>query len=50
MIISFKLTAAAVVLGFCAVSMSGVVAQQSTLPPVTVINFHGDASGVGEKR
>ncbi len=30
MIISFKLIAAAVVLGICAGSMSGIMAQQST--------------------
>lgn len=42
MIISFKLIAAVVVLGICAVSMSGVMAQQPTPPPVRVIRFEGD--------
>jgi hypothetical protein len=40
MITSFKLIAAAVVLGVCAVSMSGVMAQQPA--PVRVIQFNGD--------
>lgn len=42
MINSFKLIAAAVVLGICAVSMSGVMAQQSVAPIVRVIKFEGD--------
>jgi hypothetical protein len=42
MIISFKLVAAAVVLGICAVSMSGVMAQQPAYPPVRIIKFEGD--------
>ncbi|HKG60756.1 MAG TPA: hypothetical protein VKB05_13435 [Pyrinomonadaceae bacterium] len=42
MIISVKLIAAAVVLGICAVSMSGVMAQQPTAPLVRVIEFKGD--------
>ncbi len=46
MIISFKLIAAAVVLGICAVSMSGVMAQQPAFPPVRVIQFHGDMTMV----
>ena len=42
MIISFKLIATAVVLGICAVSMSGVMAQQPTAPTVRVIRYEGD--------
>jgi hypothetical protein len=42
MIICFKLIAAALVLGICAVSMSGVMAQQPVPPPVRVIRFDGD--------
>ena len=42
MINSFKLMAAAIVLGICAVSMSGVMAQQPGRPPVRVIQFQGD--------
>ena len=42
MIVSFRVIAAAVVLGICAVSMSGVMAQQTTLPPVRVIRYNGD--------
>jgi len=42
MIISCKLFAAAVVLGICAVSMSGVMAQQPAVPLVRVIEFKGD--------
>ena len=42
MIISFKLIAAAVVLGICGVSMSAVVAQQPTPPTVRVIRYEGD--------
>ena len=44
MIISFKLIAAAVVLGICGVSTSGVMAQQPTPPTVRVIRFDGDIS------
>lgn len=46
MIISFKLIAAAVVLGICAVSMPGVMAQQPTPPPVRVIQFDGDMTAI----
>lgn len=42
MIISFKLVAAAVVLGICAGSMLGVMAQQPAYPPVRIIKFDGD--------
>lgn len=42
MIISFKLIAAAVVLGICGVSTSGVLAQQPTPPTVRVIRYQGD--------
>ncbi len=42
MVISVKLIAAAVVLGICAVSMSGVMAQQPAAPLVSVIEFKGD--------
>jgi hypothetical protein len=42
MIISFKLIAAAVVLGICAFSMSGVMAQQPPSSPLKVIRFEGD--------
>ena len=42
MITSFKLIAAAVILGVCGVSMSGVMAQQQALPPVRVVQVHGD--------
>ena len=42
MIISFKLIAAAVVLGICGVSMSGVMAQQPAPPPLRVIQYDGD--------
>src|ERR1044072_1065309 len=44
MITSLKLIAAAVVLGICAVSMSGVMAQQPA--PVRVIQFHGDMTSL----
>lgn len=40
--IIFKLIAAAVVLGICGVSMSGVIAQQPTPPTVRVIRYEGD--------
>ena len=46
MIISLKLIAAAVVLGICGVSMSGVMAQQPAPPPVRVIEFHGDITSI----
>ena len=46
MIISFKLIAAAVVLGICAVSTTGVMAQQPAPPPVRVIQFHGDMTAI----
>jgi hypothetical protein len=46
MIFSFKLIAAAVVLGICAVSMSGVMAQLSTSPPVRVVQFNGDMTAI----
>jgi hypothetical protein len=42
MIISLKLIAAAVVLGICAFSMSGVMAQQPPSSPLKVIRFEGD--------
>ena len=42
MIISFKLIAAAVVLGSCGVSTSGVMAQQPTPPTLRVIQYQGD--------
>src|SRR4030095_12072130 len=42
MIISLKLIAAAVILGICGVSMSGVMAQQTTPANVRVIEYHGD--------
>jgi hypothetical protein len=46
MIISVKLIAAAVVLGICAVSMSGVMAQQSPVSTVRVIEYKGDFTRV----
>ena len=42
MIITCKLIAAAVILGICSVSMSGVMAQQPAPPPVRVIQYKGD--------
>jgi len=42
MIVSFKLIAAAVVLGICAVSIAGVMAQQPTPSTVRVIRYEGD--------
>ena len=42
MIISRKLIAAAVVLGICAVSMSGVMAQQPAPSTLKVIDYSGD--------
>ncbi len=42
MLISFKLIAAAVVLGICGVSTSGVMAQQPTPPTLRVIRYEGD--------
>ena len=44
MIISFKLIAAAVVLGICAVSMSDVMAQAP--PPLRAIRFDGDMTRI----
>ena len=44
--IYFKLIAAAVVLGICAVSMPGVMAQQPALPPVRVVQVHGDMAAL----
>ncbi len=46
MIISVKRIAAAVILGICAFSMSGVMAQQPTAPLVRVIEFKGDFTSV----
>lgn len=46
MIMSFKLIAAAVVLGICGVSMSGVMAQQPAPPTVRVIQYKGDLTMV----
>jgi hypothetical protein len=46
MIISLKLVVATVVLGICAVSMSGVMAQQPTPPPVRLIRFDGDMTSI----
>src|SRR5690242_2121912 len=40
--ITCKLIAAAIVLGLCAVSMSGVMAQQPAPAPVRVIRYDGD--------
>ena len=42
MIISLKLIAAVVVLGICAVSTSGVMAQQPAPPTLRVIEYQGD--------
>ena len=42
MIISCKLIAAAVVLGICAVSMSGVMAQQPTPSTLRAVQYEGD--------
>jgi hypothetical protein len=42
MSISFKLIVAAVVVGICGVSMSGVMAQQPTPPRLRVIDYQGD--------
>jgi hypothetical protein len=42
MIVSLKLIAAAVVLGICAVSMSGVMAQQPAVSTLRVIRYKGD--------
>jgi len=42
MINSFKLIAAAVVLGICAVSMSGVMAQQTPVTSLRVVRIQGD--------
>jgi hypothetical protein len=46
MILSFKQIAAAVVLGTCAVSMSGVMAQQPAPQIVRVIQFKGDMTSL----
>ena len=46
MIISCRLFAAAVVLGIFAVSMSGVMAQQQTAPPLRVVRFNGDMTSL----
>jgi len=42
MIMTLKVIAATVVLGICAVSMSGVRAQQPAYPPLRVIDYQGD--------
>ena len=42
MIISLRLITAAVVLGICAVSMSGVMAQQAPVSSLRVIRYQGD--------
>jgi hypothetical protein len=42
MIISFRQIAAAVVLGICAVSMSGVMAQQPTPSTLRAVQYEGD--------
>lgn len=42
MIISLKLIAAAVVLGICGVSTSGVMAQQPAPPTLRIIEYQGD--------
>src|ERR1044071_3744516 len=41
-----KLIATAVVLGICAVSMSGVMAQQPAPPPVRAITYKGDMANI----
>jgi hypothetical protein len=46
MINSFKLIAAAVVLGICAVSMSGVMAQQAAVTTLRVIQVKGDFTSI----
>jgi len=46
MIISVKRIAAAVILGICAFSMSGVMAQQPAAPLVRVMEFKGDFTSV----
>ena len=46
MINSLKLVAAAVVLGICTVSMSGVMAQEPARPPVRIIQFQGDMTAI----
>jgi hypothetical protein len=46
MIVSFKLIAAAVVLGICGLSMSGVMAQQPVPSAVRVIEYKGDITAV----
>ncbi len=44
--ISLKLIAAAVVLGVCGISMSGVMAQQTASPPLRVIDVNGDMTSI----
>lgn len=46
MILSFKQIAAAVVLGICAVSISGVMAQQPAAATVRVLRFDGDMTSM----
>jgi hypothetical protein len=46
MIVSFKLIAAAVVLGICTVSMSGVMAQQPVPPQLRVVRYDGDMTRI----
>lgn len=46
MMISLKLIAAAVVLGVCGISMSGVMAQQTASPPLRVIDVNGDMTSI----
>ena len=46
MIISLRLIAAAVVLGICAVSMSGVMAQQPASSTLREIRFEGDMTTI----
>ena len=46
MIFSLKRTAAAVVLGICAVSMSSVMAQQTPTSILRVIQFNGDMTSI----
>jgi hypothetical protein len=46
MMISFKLIVAAVVVGICGVSISGVMAQQPTPPSLKAIEYHGDMTSI----
>src|ERR1041384_808406 len=46
MIVSFKLIAAAVVLGICPVSMSGVSPQQQVPPQLRVVRYDGDMTRI----